>query len=83
MSVHPGPPPTTVVVEWRAHIRGRVVTCRWTGDEFVGDPEILERLGRVAGRPPRAATLDEARTLIRCTLLEPEELPNSEHEEDP
>ena len=83
MSVHPGPPPAPVVVEWRAQIRGRVVACRWVGDRFVGDPEILERLARVAGRPARAATLDEARSLIRCTLLDPDELPISEHEEEP
>jgi len=83
VSLHPGAAPTSIVVEWRAQIRGRDVACRWGGDQFVGDEEVVDRLARLVGRPPRASNLEEARGLIGCALIDAEELPVIDVQEQP
>jgi len=83
VTLHPDVEPTTIVVEWRAQIRGREVACRWGGDQFVGDGEVVDRLSRVVGRPPRASSLEEARELISCALIDFEELPIVDVQEQP
>jgi hypothetical protein len=58
--------------EWEAVIRGRTVTCRWEDGRFVGDEEVLARLD-VLPDGGHADTLDHARRLISCVLLDPTE----------
>jgi hypothetical protein len=58
--------------EWEAVIRGRTVICQWIDGRFEGDPEVLARL-EVLPDGGRAETLDHARRLITCVLLDPTE----------
>jgi hypothetical protein len=60
--------------EWEAVIRGRTVTCRWVDGRFDGDWEVLARL-EVLPDGGHADTLDQARRLISCVLLDPTERP--------
>ena len=76
MSLHLGTSPV-MSAEWRAEIRGREVVCRWIDGIFQGDAEVIARLIHVAGAPPRADTLEEARLLISCALVDVIEHPLS------
>ena len=64
------PRTTAVNVRWQARIRDRQVEVEWADGEFAGDGEVLLRLERLP-HGGRADTLDEARALIGCVVLDP------------
>jgi hypothetical protein len=60
-------------LRWRARIRDREVEVEWSAGEFRGDLEVVTRLEHLP-HGGVARTVDEARSLISCVLLDAVEL---------